>query len=361
MPNRIYRGAGSQTKTYMHQFVDSPDGSTYAFRYFPGARQPRGAKGPEAGGSPCDIWLCRSDLSGHRRAFGSPIGEGGHGSDVIVWVTDDLIYYAGLSYRVSTGEVLWRFEGSVAQVPLARNSPVSANKLYVAVRGHAEPDGHSVGEGTDAKGWFWIDPSSPTRPRLNPVCDMRELVPCYGGSWEHADATYIYQNPADSRLFAVVYDRLKRQEFAFILDAGDGSVVSYLGPNGVGRCHNGHVLWYDDSTLFAGNRHPGLFDLEGRLVERVAGEGQGNHVSVSPDRKWWVGDIHDEEVVRLYRFGSGESIVISADVRYDNHHPSFSRDGRYVFFQGKRPHEPHMGVYRVDVSDLAAAGGWEVI
>ena len=34
VPERIYSGTKSQTKTYMHQFVESPDGTKYAFRYF---------------------------------------------------------------------------------------------------------------------------------------------------------------------------------------------------------------------------------------------------------------------------------------------------------------------------------------
>jgi len=356
-PERIYSGIKSQTKTYMHQFVDSPDGTTYAFRYFPGDDQPQGAKGKNAGGSPCEIWLCKSDLTGHYKAFTSPKSEGGHGSDVIVWVTDDLIYYAGLSYRVSTREVLWQFGGSASQVPLARNYAVNPNKLYVGIRGNGEPDGHSGSEdaGAEAKGWYWIDPSSLTKPQLHLVSDMKDLVQHYGGSWENAEATYIYQNPGDTKLYVVVYDRKQRQEYAFILNAKDGSAETYLGPNGVGRCHNGHVLWFDDNTLFAGNQHPGLFDLKGALINRPAGKGQGNHISISPDKRWWVADIHKEHVVRLYKFGSTDSVVISGNVKYDNHHPSFSRDGKYVFFQGKKPDEPHMGVYRVDVSGIIGA------
>ena len=356
-PVRIYAGAKSQTKTYMHQFVGSPDGTLYTFRYFPGENQPHGAKGKDSGGDPCEVWLCKSDLTGHYKAFTSPKSEGGHGSDVIVWVTDDLIYYAGLSYQVSTSKVLWQFDGSDPELPLARSAAVNPNKLYVGIRGHGEPDGHSStqGAGSAAKGWYWLDPSSPTKPQLHLVSDMKGLVGFYGGSWANAEATYIHQNPSDTKLHVVVYDRKKRQEYAFILNAEDGSVHSYLGPNGKGHCHNGHVVWVDDETLFAGNQHPGLFDLEGKLIERSAGRGQGNHISISPDRKWWVGDTHKEHVVRLYRFGSMDSVVISGDVRYDNHHPSFSRDGKYVFFQGENPSEPHMGVYRVDVSGITGA------
>ena len=354
IPERIYSGGKSQTKTYMHQFVDSPDRMKYAFRYFPGEDQPQGAKGKDAGGNPCEIWICNSDLTGHYKAFTSPKSEGGHGSDVIVWVTDDLIYYSGLAYQVSTGRILWQFEGTDAELPLARMQAVNPSKLYVGIRGHGEPDGHSCSRGAGAKdkGWYWLDPSSPTTPQLHLVSDMKTLVEYYGGSWESAEATYIHQNPSDTKLHVVVYDRSKRQEFAFILNAGDGSVHSYLGPNGVGRCHNGHVLWLDDETLMAGNQHPGLFDLDGNLIKRLAGRGEGNHISLSPDKQWWVADTHRQQDVRLYKMGSGESVVISGDVKYSDHHPSFSRDGQYVFFQGKRPPEPHMGVYRVDISGI---------
>ena len=354
IPVRIYSGAKSQTKTYMHQFVDSPNGTKYAFRYFPGRDQPQSAKGPNAGARPCEIWICNSDLTGHYKAFTSPKSEGGHGSDVIVWITDDLIYYAGLSYQISTGKILWQFDGGDAQLPLARAAAVNANRLYVGVRGRGGRERPSSTEGAGApnKGWYWLNPSSPTKPQLHLVSDMKNLVEYFDGSWENAEATYIYQNPSDTKLFVVVYDPMKRQEYAFVLNAEDGSVHSYLGPNGRGRCHNGHVLWYDDETLFAGNQHPGLFDLTGNLITRLAGERQGNHISLSPDKKWWVADTYEEHVVRLYRFGSSDSVVISGDVKYSDHHPSFSRDGRYVFFQGKRPTEPHMGVYRVDVSSM---------
>ena len=335
-PERIYSVSKSQTKTYMHQFVESPDGTKYAFRYFPGDDQPTGRTDAA---SPCEIWVCNSDLTGHHKAFTSPRSEGGHGSDVIVWVTNDLIYYAGLSYQISTRKVLWRFD--VAEgLPLARNYPVNANKLYVGVRRDQK-----------TKGWYWLDPSSATKPSLHMVCDMKNLVPYFKGAWEHCEPTNIHQNPTDTKLHAVVFDRKKRQEYAFVLNARDGSVHSYLGGNGVGRCCNGHVLWYDDKTLLAGNQHPGLFDLNGKLIRRLASK--GNHPSLSPGKKWWVVDVYRNPEVRLHRFGSTKYTVISGDVRYfGDYHPSFSRDGKYVFFAGKKPSEPHPGVYRVDVSSI---------
>jgi len=336
-PVRIYSGAKSQTKTYMHQFVDSPDGAKYAFRYFPGDDQPERRKGSAR---PCEIWICNLDLTGHHKAFTSPKGEGGHGSDVIVWVTNDLIYYAGISYQVSTRKMRWQFVGTDSELPLARMGPVSPRKLYVGIRSDPRK-----------KGWYWLDPSSPSKPQLHIVNDMKNLVQYYKGAWANAEATYIHQNPGDTKLHVVVYDRKKRQEYSFVLNAKDGSVHSFLGHNRVGFCGNGHVLWYDDKTLLAGNQHPGLFDLNGKLVKWLAPK--GNHLSLSPDRKWWVADIYKDPEVRLHRFGSTQYTVISGDVRYfADYHPSFSRDGRYVFFAGKRPSEPHPGVYRVDVSTI---------
>ena len=342
LPERIYSDTRPQTKTYMHQCVESPDGTKYAFRLFPGEDQP----GRNDGSSRCEIWLCNSDLTGHYKAFTSPKDESEHGSDVIVWISNDLIFYAGISYRIGTHKVLWQFEGRSSTVPLARMGSVNPNKLYVGIRGRGGTESHNK-----VKGWYWLDPSSPTKPKLHLVSDMKDLVKHYKGSWGDAEATYIYQNPSDTRLFVVVYDRKKGQEFAFILNASDGSIRSFLGSNAAGRCNNGHVLWYDDNTLFAGNQQPGLFDLTGKLINRLAGKGEGNHISISPDKQWWVADIHREHVVRLYKFGSRDSVVISGDIK-GHHHPSFSRDGRYVFFQGKNPSEPHMGVYRVDVSSI---------
>jgi hypothetical protein len=351
-PQRIFSGEKSQTKTYMHQFVDSPNGRSYAFRYFPGAVQPRAAKGPHASGRPCEIWTCRSDLTGHQKAFDSPKYETGHGSDVIVWVTDEILYYAGICYDLRLKKERWRFAGKEAHLPLAKDGPVHPHKMYVSVRGDGRvvADAKSQGAASlPSKGWYWIDPLSATLPKLHLVCDMKSLVAHYGGDWENAEATYISPSPDDRYLHVVVYDRKRAQEYGFILHAHDGSFFHDLGPNDKGRCSNGHVLWYDRATLMAGNQHAALFDCKGKVLRRIAPPKQGNHLSLSPDKQWWVGDSDDRQEVRLYRMGSQESVVISGDVVYDNHHPSFSRDGRYVFFQGKRPHERHMGVYRVDI------------
>lgn len=336
-PVKIYSGEKSQTKTYMHQFVDSPDGTKYAFRYFPGKDQP---KGRTDAASPCEIWICNSDLTGHHKAFTSPKGEDGHGSDVIVWVRNDLIYYAGTSYQVSTGKVLWQFDGTGAELPLARMEPVSPNKVYVSIRRHPEK-----------KGWYWLDPSSPKKPSLHLVNNMKDLVDHYKGAWENAEATYIYQNPSDTKLYVVVYDRSLRGEYAFILNP-DGTVHSFFGHL------NGHVLWYDDETLLAGNGLPSLFNLQGKRVRRLAP--RGNHVSVSPDKKWLAADLRDAgSQVRLYRFGSKEYTVINGDVGYfGDYHPSFSRDGKYVFFAGRRARECE-GVFRVDISGIIAGNEWK--
>lgn len=339
-PVRIYDGPRSQTKTYMHRFVDSPDGNRYAFRYFPGEDQPTGRRDSAR---PCEIWICNSELTGHHKAFASPKGESGHGSDVIAWVTNDLVYYAGIAYRVGARKVLWRFAGTGATLPLARSEPVGPHKLYVGIRRDPEK-----------KGWYWLDPSSPARPPLHLVSDMKTLVAHYDGSWAHAEATYIYQNPGDTKVYVVVYDRRRRAEYAFVLNT-DGTVHRFLGRSRAGYCANGHVVWYDDESLLAGNQRPGRFDLRGRLIERPAP--RGNHLSLSPDRRWWAADIRADKEVRLYRYGSDAYTVINGDVAYfGDFHPSFSRDGRYVFFAGKRPGEPHPGVYRVDVSGCTGAG-----
>ena len=227
VPVKICPAGKTQTKTYMHQFVESPDGTQYAFRYFPGDDQPKGRTGAAG---PCEVWTCTSDLARHRKAFTSPKGEGGHGSDVIVWVSNDLIYYAGIAYQPSTRRILWQFTGSGGELPLARGRPVGKTKLYVAVRRHAK-----------RKGFYWLNPSAPRKPDLHLVNDMKNLAPYYKGSWEHAEATYIYRNPGDTKLFVVVYDRSRRREYAFVLNA-DGAVHSYLGHNRRGYCANGHVL-----------------------------------------------------------------------------------------------------------------------
>ncbi|MCH1584470.1 MAG: tudor domain-containing protein, partial [Flavobacteriales bacterium] len=339
----------------MHQFVDSPNGKMYAFRQFPGTNQLMASKGQNALGWPCEIWLCKSDLTGHFKAFTSPTTEGGHGSDVIVWVNDDLIYYAGISFRISEKKIIWQFDGKTSHLPLARANPVHERKLYVSVRGNEEPQYQSLRENSvmpEGRGWFWLDPSSRSKPNLNLVSNMKDLVQYYDGLWENAEATYIFQNPTDTKLFVVIYDRLVANEFAFVLNEKDGSVHSYLGRGSRGSMNNGHVLWIDDNTLFAGNQNPGLFNANGTLINRpLSGRTlRANHISVSSDRTFWVADIDPDHSISLFMFGSKHAITISGGIVYANPHPSFSRDGRYVFFQGKESPGDRVAVYQVDIS-----------
>ncbi len=339
-PVKIYSGSKSQTKTYMHGFVDSPDSSKYAFRYFPGTEQPTGRGGRA---KPCEIWICNSDLTGHCKAFTSPIVELGHGSDSICWVGNDRIYYVGVAYQLSTRKVLWQFTGPRRQRPRSGGEPVGTNRLYVSIR-----------EDPDKKGYYWLDPSSESYPSLHLVTDLKNLVGYYGGSHKNAHATYIYRNPGNTKLYVVLYDGTKSPpEFAFVLNL-DGSVHSYLGPRRKGYPATGHVTWYDDTSLFSGNANTGRFDLNGNLIERLAEPRFGQHLTISPDRKWWVAD---HGPLRLYRYGIKDKYtVINGSVKnFGDFHPSFSRDGKYVFFQGKESSEAYQGVFRVDISAIIDA------
>ena len=98
----------------------------------------------------------------------------------------------------------------------------------------------------------------------------------------------------------------------------------------------------------AGNNKPGFFQLDGTRIETLPSK--GSHISLSPDKKYWVADMDDQSDVRLYEFGSDQYQRINGDVQYfGDFHSSFSRDGRYVFFQGKHPGEETPSVYRVEL------------
>lgn len=133
----------------------------------------------------------------------------------------------------------------------------------------------------------------------------------------------------------------------------DGSEPVKFGPKPM------HFSWFDDKSIAGHDNqiddgHPNdksvrRWDRRGKFLETLAG--YGNHLSFSPDREFyatesWYGDV--PVVLRVYRRGETSPMlqtVVSRDrrttweLRY-HVNPSFSRDGRRVYFH----HSPEPGV-----------------
>jgi len=126
-----------------------------------------------------------------------------------------------------------------------------------------------------------------------------------------------------------------------------------------------HQQWYDDTTLFAHRRGGGpdqlkaqRWDRNGNLLQTLSGP--GNHLGISPDRKYLVSETiyeTDPVVMRLYRTGNTEPLAVLMNVpqgpiwKNGTHvNPAFSRDGRRVYFN--KPIDGMPQVHRIDLGGL---------
>jgi len=113
-----------------------------------------------------------------------------------------------------------------------------------------------------------------------------------------------------------------------------------------------HQLWYDDDTYMGVWRGPDVppdhdfqyhrWDIRGRVLEKLAG--MINHGAASPDRQWYAGEAarYGAAPIRLalYRRGSQVPTAVLWEypeispvwVRETHVNPSFSRDGRRLYF-----------------------------
>jgi hypothetical protein len=351
-PVKISHGELWSTKTYVNDFVESPDGKHILYRYLsdPANQPPDIADRAHA----AQVWTCGPDGSDRRKLLDVPseLHEHFHGSESMVWLDDDRFYLNGMCYSLSAGRVLWRIPN-----PCEPRREISAwtypakGKLFVNVRTGAN------------KGYYWVDPYVDEAPPLVPFIREAELWPFLGGEPEEYQYTYIFLSTKGSHVYFVLYYR--QVEFAFTCRE-DGTGLVQIGSNHKKWMPwNGHTVWFDDEQLAfpcSPEQNTKLCDRFGENM-RVLG-GKSNHVTVSPDRNWvacddWDPKTYNPSFVRLYPAGSTEAV---ADLMGDDErptqaerlhtHPSFSRDGKLVYYLGRNG---HLGaIYYADVSKWTA-------
>ncbi len=133
-----------------------------------------------------------------------------------------------------------------------------------------------------------------------------------------------------------------------------------------------HQLWFDNDTYMAVYQyHDGTrwhmdksrinrYSKDGEIIEVLGGI--GNHVDGSPDRQYFTGDsMYPDEVIKvfLYKRGQVEPIAeLDAHTFYKcawelqiHSNPSFSRDGKRIYFNRPVSEEKTQAVY-VDISEF---------
>ena len=347
-PIKISHGDLWATKTYVNDFVESPDGSRLLYRYFsdPANQPPNIADRSHA----AQVWTCRPDGTDRRKLFDIPpeLNESFHGSESMVWLSNDKFYLNGMLYSFDAGRIIWRLPNPAdPRREISAWSYPAKGKLFVNIRTGSN------------KGYYWIDPYGSDIPKLNYFIGRDEIYPFLGGEPEEYNYTYIFLSTAGSNVYFVLYYR--QVEYGFTCRE-DGSGLVQVGNNHKKQLPwNGHTIWFDDDHLAfpcSPEQNTKMCDRFGENM-RVIG-GKSNHVTVSPDRKWvacddWDPATYNPTFVRLYPFGSTEAVadLMGDDERPTSNerlhtHPSFSRDGWGVYYLGRYGHLA--AIYYADVS-----------
>jgi hypothetical protein len=347
---KVSQGDLWATKTYMNDYVESPDGKKLLYRYFANpSSQPAGRTGKAIG---AQMWMCGPD-------GGSPVklfdilnvglwNELGHGSDSMIWIDNDRFYYNGILYQVGKSAVLWKLQNPVdSAVPPNAWSNQVGGKLFVNIR-----------TGSNA-GYYWINPLSATEPSLNPVIDAVKMKPYLGGDPSAYQFTYIKLSQGGSYIFFVMY--VNGIEYGFTSKA-DGTEIAPLGNNNNTLLpFNGHTIWFDDARII----YPSYADHTTKTCDRFGSDqvtvaGSSNHITLSPDKKWIATD-DGNYTVRLYLLGNNYEVanLMSMETRgvTTDPHPSFSRDSKRVYFTGKYG-EKSAAMYYTDVSQWTLNPGF---
>ncbi len=345
---------------YFGTCPESPDGRKIVYVVYDKA------PGPDTGvGSPGALYLCDADLRNHVKIKDVPRIRW-HDAANQIWLDNDTLAYTnfipGNGFAVSVirkngDPVAGPFEAAIGHGDTPNGS------LLLLVDKRSCPNGSSLG----SSGLYLYKAGTVTQ-----VVDLEKDIGPLRNRFKDCDppAEWIMghaQLSTHGTHISIRLDPKKGQEH-LVTCKSDGTDVRLFE---TGRKPL-HQQWYDDSTLFAHERvstppdgGPRLrakrWDRDGKFIETLAGV--GNHMGISPDRKYLASENHyelDPVVLRLFRVGNVEPLAVLTDVpagpiwKMRTHvNPAFSRDGRKVYFNKPIAGLPH--VIRADVSQVIQA------
>jgi hypothetical protein len=301
---------------------------------------------------PGELWVCDFDLMGHRKVFDVPMTCAGfpHNGAMASWIDDRRVVFRQLAPSGPKIYVLDVDSGEVC-VP-----PIVGNLGHYAAHGKvpfgiypAEVGRNPAYPSIDGEGLYQLDTDAGTVERVIATEAIIAFAREQGFTPTEKTHRLAHEmlNPAATKMMI----RLNLEEcltlFAIDLGSGEKTLFPYKPL---------HQLWYDDETyvgVAGASSDPGdkreiaRWQPDGTRLETLVssddGSGIGNHIDISPDRRWFVTDsiYHSDPVtVDLYRRGRGNPVAT-----LDRHsltrpvwglrahaNPVFSWDGRRVYF-----------------------------
>ncbi len=294
---------------------DSPDGQHVVYVNFPTPPRDRGVTDAE-------LWLCRSDGTGHRKVA-DLLTQAHDGASQRFIANDRILYYTdGYTYIVDLdGNLLTRIEGQ---------SKHDNTETYFLLRG---------GEGFPIRR---SDFEGNTRDILQ-TADLAYWADALPGSDDPQEWVFRHIHIApETENIAVQLDTGDQPWYLFTCRP-DGNDLRYFGIKPM------HVNWWDGDTLVGADNliddgHPNdwsirRWDRDRNVIETLAGP--GNHPTISPNRRWIVTDPpYGADPVTLIEYdlsrktsraidSYGTDIVWGMKTHLN---PAFSHNGRRLYW-----------------------------
>lgn len=314
--------------SYFHQFAESPDGKHVAYTLFdPPERM---------------LIVIQTLDTGKLTPVAMVRGQDRHTGAHPLWVDNhSLIYCSGADYKIyhhnlKNGNVVEYAGGQISDY-----SPVNKKVLYNNNNAEMEEEGIYV-----------IDLENASKEQLISIEEASGLKRETGtkNAVKHWRFSHPYWSPgADKILFQIKTSSGKsnaKDDYLFYTDP-EATEIHYIGKKPM------HVQWWDNDSVFGhdwhekDDKHMRRWDLNGKMIEELSGP--GCHGTVSPDRKWVASESwykSDPIILNLYDKGKTgpakelfrQPAVVKGKVFWEirSHvHPSFSRDGKRVYFNAQ--------------------------
>lgn len=284
---------------------------------------------------PGELWVCRSDLSNHRKIISlNPIKI--HNGARVQWIDNHTIAYSDDKIRavdLDGHAVITAFEGDIGHHPHAGRILYSTN----------DPQ-------TNLSTIYELDVTTGQKSALANVMDFQGLLRQFTDSefiaaknWRILHLQYC---PDGSKIaFRMNVGRsIEKHKHLVTMDHG-GANVHYFGPKPM------HFGWYDNESIMGhdnqiadgmpNDRSLRRWDQDGKFIETLAGP--GNHLGASENRELfssesWYGE--NPIIVKVFRRKRMEPVwqEIASNAPHTTwvlgYHinPCFSRDGKRVYF-----------------------------
>lgn len=335
---------------------ESPDGRMIVY-----------ARKPSLSGEDCsktELYVCDSNLENHRKVF--EVCCGNHNGPSASFIDNDRIVFRGGSDVKESLFYIYNINTDKLEI-----GPIKGKESHCAVKNHFP---------------FSITPKqldkNPQYPQIDEVAVYD--LDCNNGAVKKLMSLIKMEKYLKEKGFhtcestiSVSHVQYNENLTAIMMRVGlaDGAVL--VGYDLINKEYHliadkpVHQLWFDNESYIAVYQyHDGTrwhmdksrinrYSMDGEIIELLGGI--GNHVDISPDRQWVTGDsMYPDEVIKVFLYKRGHvepTAVLDEHCFFDcawnkkvHTNPSFSRDGKRIYFNRPVSEDKSVAVY-VDISE----------